>query len=63
MEKTVEITLDVSLSKSEHELLMRNLNCDDADPDRLKNMLKKMAEASFNEYKRMFTGVSITKKS
>ena len=59
MEKTVEITLDVSLSKSEHELLMRNLNCDDADPDRLKNMLKKMAEASFNEYKRMFTGVSI----
>ena len=55
----MEITLDVSLSKSEHELLMRNLNCDDADPDRLKNMLKKMAEASFNEYKRMFTGVSI----
>ena len=59
MEKTVEITLDVSLSKTEYELLMRNLNCDDADPDRLKNMLKKMAEASFNEYKRMFTGVSI----
>lgn len=55
----MEITLDVSLSKSEHELLMRNLNCDDADLDRLKNMLKKMAEASFNEYKRMFTGVSI----
>lgn len=59
----MEITFDIDLSEFEQKLLVQYLNCTDTDtdtdPDRLKNMLKKMAEASFNEYKRMFTGVSI----
>lgn len=58
-EKNIEIKFDVKLSKSEQKTILQNLNLDSDSSSILDEVLGKMAEASFNEYRRMLTGVSV----
>ena len=56
-EKNVEIKFNITFSESEQKTLLQNLNLDSDSSSKIEDVLKKMAEASFNEYKRMLTGV------
>lgn len=58
-EKNIEIKFNVKLSEHEQKTLLQNLNLDSDSSSKIEDVLKKMAEASFNEYKRMLTGVCV----